>query len=415
MQRAQTVAFDVGYARGEASTISHAFAFYRQPRIASVKPSAATIGTSISIAIAAPDDLGGRYPAFASCKFGDRIVEASRPSSDQFACDVPSLEPGAYQLAVALNGASFSHSIRFYVVEAPSVLKVEPSQASMHGGAHIVVSGSKIDSLLHTACLFDGVESRAISATNASVTCVVPRVHTPKRVQVHLAVHGLPSETSAAFTYVAPLHLKSVSPVRAPPRAIISLDVDNVVEGRCLFGDVETEFNGFECAVPGIQGAVDLRVRTGNDVSNPLSFEVLEAVSLESVSPNTGPTTGQTSLVIRGTGFARHHAVECLFRRDGAVMSTNATVDEEVRCLTPAFAQGPGVYDLSLSVDGVESESIQFEVRDDLELLEMDLDVSTALGGASTLVRLRHLELPTSNAQCRFGSATVPATFWAAT
>ena len=42
----------------------------------------------------------------------------------------------------------------------------------------------------------------------------------------------------------------------------------------------------------------------------------------------------------------------------------------------------------------------------------MDLDVSTALGGASTLIRVRHLELPTSNAECRFGSATVPATHW---
>ena len=93
---------------------------------------------------------------------------------------------------------------------------------------------------------------------------------------------------------------------------------------------------------------------------------------------------------------------------------TNATVSDVVRCRTPAFAQGPGVYDLSLSVDGVESESIKFEVRDTLELVKMDLDVSTALGGASTLIRLRHLELPSSSSKCRFGSATVPATYWAA-
>jgi hypothetical protein len=64
VQKAETVPFDVGYARGEATTNAHAFAFYRQPRIASVTPSAATIGTSISIQIAAPDDLRGRYPAF---------------------------------------------------------------------------------------------------------------------------------------------------------------------------------------------------------------------------------------------------------------------------------------------------------------------------------------------------------------
>ena len=95
-------------------------------------------------------------------------------------------------------------------------------------------------------------------------------------------------------------------------------------------------------------------------------------------------------------------------------MSTNATVSDVVRCRTPAFAQGPGVYDLSLSVDGVESESIQFEVRDTLEVLQMDLDVATALGGAATLIKLRHLELPTSSAKCRFGSATVPATYWSA-
>ena len=100
------------------------------------------------------------------------------------------------------------------------------------------------------------------------------------------------------------------------------------------------------------------------------------------------------------------------WRRDGALVSVNATVSDVVRCLTPAFAQGPGVYDLALSVDSVESEALQFEVRDDLELLEMDLDVSTALGGASTLIKLRHLELPTSDAECRFGSATVPATYW---
>ena len=132
------------------------------------------------------------------------------------------------------------------------------------------------------------------------------------------------------------------------------------MDGFCLFGDVATDFNGLECAVPHLIGAVDLRVKTGSDVSNALRFEVLEAVSLESVVPHTGPTSGHTALVIRGTGFARHHFVECLFRRDGALISVNATVHEEVRCLTPPFAQGPGVYDLSLTVDGVESESLFF-------------------------------------------------------
>ena len=91
----------------------------------------------------------------------------------------------------------------------------------------------------------------------------------------------------------------------------------------------------------------------------------------------------------------------------------NATVSDVVRCLTPAFAQGPGVYDLSLSVDGVESESIKFEVRDTLELVKMDLDVATALGGASTLINCGIWScLPRTRSAA--SGATVPATYWSA-
>ena len=73
--------------------------------------------------------------------------------------------------------------------------------------------------------------------------------------------------------------------------------------------------------MPPLSGVVDLRVKTGADVSNALSFEVLDAVRLASVLPNTGPTNGNTEVVIRGTGFERHHFVQCLWRRDGALMS----------------------------------------------------------------------------------------------
>ena len=105
--------------------------------------------------------------------------------------------------------------------------------------------------------------------------------------------------TPAPFEYVAPLYLLRRLASASAARALITLDVDNAIDGKCLFGDVETDFNGLECAVPSIQGVVDLRVKTNGDVSNALSFEVLEAVRMVSVLPNTGPTNGNTEVVIR--------------------------------------------------------------------------------------------------------------------
>ena len=137
----------------------------------------------------------------------------------------------------------------------------------------------------------------------ASVTCVVPRVTTPGSVQVRLAVHDVQSETSVPFEYVAPLYLRSVLPVRAPPRAIISLEVDNAIDGKCLFGDVETDFNGLECAVPPLAGVVDLRVKTGAGVSNALISKFSTPCAWRAFCRIRGPPLDGTEVVIRGTGL----------------------------------------------------------------------------------------------------------------
>ena len=160
IHEARTVPFDVGYSR-RSYTYGTCLRLLPAAAFGECKPRSASIGTAISVQVTAPDDL--RYPASRpACKFGDTIVEAARPSSSEFGCQVPSLQPGVYELAVALDGVSFSHSIRVLCRRDAFSVKCGALVRFYYGGAFIEVSGSIRGSLLHTACLFGGIVSRAL-------------------------------------------------------------------------------------------------------------------------------------------------------------------------------------------------------------------------------------------------------------
>ena len=127
MKRVQTVPFDVGYSKGEAPQFPRLRLLPPAAPCERVKPRSATIGTSITIVIAAPDDLvGGTRHLLPAIRL-DTVVEAARPSSHEFGCHVPPLQPGGYDIGGgARRCVLLSFRSHFYVVEAPSVLRVEP-------------------------------------------------------------------------------------------------------------------------------------------------------------------------------------------------------------------------------------------------------------------------------------------------
>lgn len=108
----------------------------------------------------------------------------------------------------------------------------------------------------------------------------------------------------------------------------------------------------------GVLGEMEVTVQTSNDASNPLSFTVMENLTINSVNPDrTLQRTAALSLVVSGRGFIFGTAAR--LERDGAVMedlSCTVASGKELSAVVSLLGAEPGAYDVVVVVpDGREA------------------------------------------------------------
>jgi large repetitive protein len=239
-----------------------------------------------------------------------------------------------------------------YVANLPTVTSISPTSGPSSGGTSVTIKGSNFNGA--TKVVFGTVPAASFSVSSSTRISAVAPAGAAGSVDVFVTT---PSATSAAtsadqFTYVVTLpSVTSISPTNGPTGGGTSVSIKGTnLSGatNVLFGTVPASSFSVSSstritavAPPGVVGSVDVLVVTPSATSAAVSADqftyVLTLPSVTSISPTSGPTTGGTTVTIRGNNLTG--ATNVLF---GTVPATSFTVvsSTKITAVSPAGASG---------------------------------------------------------------------------
>eukprot|EP00940_MAST-03C_sp_MAST-3C-sp2_P001609 g1609.t1 len=243
------------------------------------------------------------------------------------------------------------------------------------------------------------------------------------------------SQTFAAFQFHRPISLFSLHPDRGsvlggtvvvvrlrPPVEdgveSFAFDVtrDSVV---CRFGDyvvgadIVDEMSVRCITMSHRSGIVPVSLSlNGQDfVDGGLTYTFEPVVQILSLSPVSGPTTGNTMVEISGHTFARDFLrgsqIQCRF--GSTVVNASLTDDTTVRCRSPPRSiPGTVAVEVTNNAQDFTSQKMQYEYVPPLFVTSVEPSIGPAQGGSEVIVR-GGVFRNTSSLQCRFADVVVDA------
>jgi hypothetical protein len=260
-------------------------------------------------------------------------------------------EVRAVPLSISLNGEDFVEiaGASFVFVDAPVVLAVTPSRGTALGGTRLRLSLSSVPQTASLVCVFRFMRANA--------TACAPAL---RRAGALLDAGAVPLPLGTPMTDVSAAELADACGSSAAndmhhdgsfvdvaiPATALSARAAECTTPRIPSGDVESS------------ALLAMSVNGGEDVDWAASslFRFSPPIVVEAVEPPTGPVSGGTIVLVRGTGFVSDIAV-----RDGdptfdapralapatttawcrfgfAVVPALVLDAHSARCLVPAFA-----------------------------------------------------------------------------
>lgn len=349
------------------------------------------------------------------CKIGNTVVAATFVSPTSISCaPTGPMAPGEVEIAVTDNGVDFMDAGQtFTFLPGATVTTVSPSSGPFaggwgEGGLRILLKGTGFSAIDKPSCSFGGKivpADEVISAT--AVRCIAPVVPrsttawtTPLSVPVRFSNNGVDfdgcgletdgeSGADSTFLYYHEPVIASLLPSRGVTNGkestVILAGTNFVKHGGMVVSEEDTQVlcrlarDGNNFITTGrVLSPTEATCRIScGDLSGRASLEVslnggahwtefhqgfrcdpLPVVS--SISPEMGPTTGGTTLTIKGSGFVSSESLSCVIGRGGGENDSSTLLPalwisgSVVECVTVASGQsGPTIGEVAVSNDGI--------------------------------------------------------------
>ncbi|REJ96181.1 MAG: hypothetical protein DWQ34_04640 [Planctomycetota bacterium] len=327
------------------------------PAISSVTPNSGqtTGGTAVTIS-------GSGFAAGATVTFGGvPATGVTVSSSTSISCVTPANMPGGCDVKVTNPDGQFATQAGGFVYTSPpplipTIFSVTPGTGPTTGATAVTINGSGF--ALGASVTFGGVPAAGVSVSSSTlITCTTP-ANMPGGCDVRVTNPDTQSATSAGgFVYTSPPPLiptiSSVTPNSGPTAGETSVTItgsgfatgaDVKFGGISATGVTVASSTSISCSTPAnMPGGCDVKV-TNPDTQSATQAGGFVYTSppplipvISSVTPNSGQTTGGTSVTISGSGFVTGASVKF-----GGISAIGVTISSStsISCVTPANIPG---------------------------------------------------------------------------
>ncbi len=272
---------------------------------------------------------------------------------------IPILVCSIQTLARASNGKQWGHSGTQLTISG-----VGPNSGPGTGGTAVTITGTGFTQ--SASVTFGGVASPSVTWVSSTQLQTVTPAHARGifSVAVNENPHNQSATLTAGYTYLSStsLTVSGASPSQGPTTGgtIVTITGTGFQTGAAVsFGSVQstavTVSSSTQIAAmtpPENSGTVAITVSglSTQSSSLPSAFTYTSAPAISSVSPNTGPVTGGTTVTISGSGFQSGASVTF-----GSVSSTSVTIvsSTQIQAVTPGSPAGT----VSIVVTNTNSQS----------------------------------------------------------
>jgi len=294
-----------------AAALPSGFRYLAPPVIQAVAPGAGptTGGTAVLLSGA------GFLASAVTVTVGGAQVAATVLDDGRIALTTPARAAGAAAVSVETPGGTTTTAAGFTYLDLPTITTVSPGLVTATGGALITVGGSGFVAGATEVRIGGGAFFGASVADAASLTFTAPPGAGTVALEVRTASGA--ATRAAAFTYVQPLSVASVTPATSSvgggqevavvgagfDGGALSISIDGAPLGSLA---VVSPTLALGIAPAHAVGTVTLSATTalGGTVSLPGAFSYTEAPVIGAITPSEGPLAGGTPIAISGSGLA---------------------------------------------------------------------------------------------------------------
>ncbi|WP_174557531.1 beta strand repeat-containing protein, partial [Nocardia vaccinii] len=352
---AGTVLITVTTAGGTSNGV--AYTYVAVPTLITVVPNVGPVTGGTTVVLTGTNLTGATAVSFG----GTPATSFTVDSATQITAVAPAGIAGTVQVTVTTAGGT-SNGVAFTYVAVPTLTAIVPNVGSVTGGTTVVLTGTDLTGA--TAVNFGGTPATSFTVDSPTQITAVAPAGTAGTVLVTVTTAGGTSN-GGAYTYVAVPTLTSLTPTSGSVAGGITV----VLTGTNLTGATAVSFDGTPAtsftvdsatritavAPAHAAGIAQVTVTTVGGTSNGVAYTYVPVPALTSVVPNSGPVTGDTVVVLTGTGLTGATAVDF-----GANPSILFVVDSDSRITALVPPGTAGTVQVTVTTPGGTSNGVTF-------------------------------------------------------
>ena len=316
------------------------YTYFAQPSITSISPNTGSNVGGTTVVITGNNLTGVTAVTFGGIAARSFVIN----SINQVTAITPPGTIGTVTVQVVSPGGNARGSYT-YSVSAPTITSLNPASGTTSGGNTVVITGTNL--LAATSVSFGGVSALSYTINSATQITAIAPARAAGAVTLTVTTPG--GSATATYTYSTTPTITNLSPTTGTTSGGTAV----TITGSNFVGATGVTFGGVNATSFTVNSASQITAITPARVAGGVTVDVITpggtaraaqvytyvaaAPIISSVSPNTGTTTGGTTITITGANLIGTTAVTV-----GGVAATSVTVvnSNSVTAVTPAGSAG---------------------------------------------------------------------------